>query len=126
MIILHAAHSYPPDVSGVAEVVAQVSVRLAQWGHEVHVATGRPRGTPAAEVMQGVTVHRFAVAGNVVNGMRGEAQRYVEFVKGFAADVLVVHCAQVWTLDALQPHLPQLTAARIFVGHGMSALEHPA
>jgi len=126
MVILHAAHSYPPEVSGVGEVVAQVSVRLARRGHDVHLATGWPTRTRAAEVLQGVTVHRFAVRGNAVEGMRGEVQRYVEFVRGFAADVLVLHCAQVWTLDALLPHLHKLPAARIFVGHGLSALEHPA
>ena len=126
MVILHAAHSYPPEVSGVAEVVAQVSVRLARRGHEVHVATGRPTRTRAAEVLQGVTVHRFAVRGNAVGGMRGEVQRYVEFVRGFAADVLVMHCAQAWPLDALLPHLAELPAVKVFVGHGFSALGNPA
>ena len=37
--ILHTAETYSPEVNGVAEVVKQISTRLARRGHEVHVAT---------------------------------------------------------------------------------------
>ena len=126
MVILHAVHSYPPDVSGVAEVVAQVAVRLARRGHDVHVVTRRLKGTIADEVVQGAVVHRFTVQGNAVKGMQGEVQRYVEFVRSFPADVLVMHCAQVWPLDVLLPHLHELPGAQVFVGHGFSTIKEPA
>ncbi len=126
MVILHTAHEYPPTVGGVAEVVSQVSVRLTQRGHEVHVASGWGRGLAKEEVLQGVCVHRFDVQGNAVRGMSGEVRRYVEFVEAFLADVLVVHYAPSWPLDALLPHLRELPAAQVFVGHGLARITDPA
>jgi len=40
MNLLFTAHSYPPDVSGVAAVVGAVAEGFASRGHSVHVATG--------------------------------------------------------------------------------------
>jgi len=126
MTVLQASHSYRPESTGVAEVVARVSQRLSQQGHKVHIATARPPGASQTETIDGVAIHRFRVEGNAVTGIRGEARRYAEFVTTFPADVLSVHCAQAWPLDALLPCLAKVRAAKVFVSHGFSALHNPA
>jgi len=122
MRILHTAHSYAPEVSGVAVVVEQISMRLARKGHEVHLATARPSGTPREEVFNGVYVHRFAVKGNAATGMQGDIDGFLHFVQSESWDVLAMHCAQTWTTDALLPHLNQIGGRKVFVGHGFSTL----
>ena len=122
MRILHTAHSYPPEVSGVSEVVGQISVRLARRGHEVHVATSRPRLTPQEEVLNGVYVHRFSLKGNAVTGIQGDIDAFLHFVQSESWDVLAMHCAQTWTTDALLPYLDHISAGKVFVGHGFSTL----
>lgn len=125
MRILHTAHSYSPDISGVAEVVKQLSVRLAHRGHEVHIATRQMAGSSAEEKIDGVHVHRFDVVGNAVTGMKGTVDSYVRFVRSSTWDVIALHCAQAWTTDALLAHLGSVQSAKVFVGHGLSALLDP-
>ena len=122
MRILHTAHSYAPEVSGVAEVVRQISMRLARRCHEVHVITGSRPSAPHEEILNGVYVHRFAVKGNAATGMQGDVDGYIRFVYSKPWDVLAMHCAQTWTTDALLPHLNQISARKVFVGHGFSTL----
>ena len=126
MRILFTAHSYPPDVSGISEVVSQLSRRLALRGHEVHVATQLRAGTSSFEILDNVHIHRFAVKGNSVFGMAGAVREYVTFVTDSPWDTIVMHCAQIWTTDALLSHINALPAAKVFVFHGISALTDPA
>jgi glycosyltransferase involved in cell wall biosynthesis len=125
MRVLHTAHSYTPDVSGVAEVVGQISKRLASRGHEVHVATRGNKKLPREEFLSGVHIHRFDVSGNAVIGIKGELDRYQHFVKSSSWDILAMHCAQIWSSDALFPILDEIKAKKIFVGHGFSEFLNP-
>ena len=125
MRILHTTHSYAPEVSGVAEVVSQISTRLRRRGYEVHVATAAVCHTPQEETLNKVHVYRFKVEGNAVLGMTGDVDRYVHFVQSESWDVVAMHCAQGWTIDALLPYLDHIKAAKIFVGHGFSAYHDP-
>ena len=125
MKILHTAGSYTPSLDGVAEVVRNISERLAEKGHEVHVATGEYAGqTPYAE-RRGVKVHRFRAKGNLASGMGGEIEPYREFVRSGDWDVVVNHCVQVWTTDALFPEIRFFPWPSILVTHGLS-VHHPA
>ena len=120
MLILHTAEFYPPQVNGVAEVVNQISTRLARRGHEIHVATSLPAGARAEEVRDGVHVHRFLVHGSAVSGLKGDVSGYLRFVNSKPWDVLVIHCVHVWNLDALLPHLDEIAVPTIVVSHGLS------
>ncbi len=120
MRILHLTHHYPPSISGVSNVLAAISERLAQRGHEVHVISSRSRGTASHEVLNGVSIRRFDVTGNAVRGLRGEVREYVETVLNFPGDVVVIHCAQAWPLDALLPSLQRVKPAVVYVGHGLT------
>ena len=125
MLILHTAHTYAPEANGVAEVVGQVSTRLAQMGHEVHVATSRPRLTLATQIKEGVHVHRFAVEGDAVHGIHGDAHGYLAFVQSRQWDVVAMHYAPIWSTDLLLPRLSSLPGGRVLISHGLSIYGHP-
>jgi len=118
MRLLHTTFSYYPEVSGVPEVVRQISERLVKRGHDVHVATGAVKGSPRIEIVNGVTVHRFAIHGNLVRGILGETDAYVELVRSKQWDVVASHCAQIWSTDLL--FQIQLDIPHVFVAHGLS------
>lgn len=126
MRILHTTHSYSPDVSGVSEVVQQLSRRLAARGHDVHVATGHAGNLPTVERLDGVTVHRFRVSGNRVTGIEGEADAYRKFVHSSGWDIVAMHCAQTWSTDAVLEGISEAADVRVMVLHGVSALDNPA
>jgi glycosyltransferase involved in cell wall biosynthesis len=117
MRILHTTFSYPPIKCGIPEVLRQLSERLAKRGHEVHVATGAVKGTPRTEVRSGVTVHRFDVQGNLVDGISGEINDYIDFVRSRQWDVIASHCAQIWSTDLLFEI--QMDTPLVFVAHGL-------
>jgi glycosyltransferase involved in cell wall biosynthesis len=120
MLVLHTAHSYPPDVSGVAEVVRQVSERLVGRGHEVHVATRARPGYSVQQRLRGVNVHRFELSGNWVLGLSGDVAGYRTFARSRPWDVVAFHCAQSCTTDALLEVFKDLSGRKVFVGHGLS------
>jgi len=126
MLILHVAAHYYPTAAGVPEVVGHISRRLADWGHEVHVATGRPAGAQAEELRAGVHIHRFKVEGGGTVRPHGDIFGYLDFVRSRPWDVLVLHSAQAWVTDVLLPHVSGLPSAVIFVGHGLLTLDEPA
>lgn len=119
MRILHTAESYPPLVSGIPEVVSQLSERLAARGHEIHVATGAVPGSPREELRNGVHVHRLELAGKQQTGIRGDARPYLDLVHGSRWDAVAAHCSQVWSTDLLFDQ--QIDAPVVFVAHGLSA-----
>lgn len=125
MRVLHTAHSYSPERTGVAEVVRQISERLARRGHEICVATSHVPGRPSVERMCGVEVRRFRVQGNAVTGIRGEAGRYRSFLTERRWDVVAAHHAHVWSTDLLLDALDCVAERSVFVAHGLSALLDP-
>src|SRR5438105_11867805 len=120
MNILHTAHSYPPDATGVAHVLKAVSTRLAARGHNVTVFTERRPNTPVAEDRDGVHIHRFNIAGNLVDGVRGDAASYLGAVQAGQWDVIVMHCFQSWSTDVLLQHVQSLGTPCVVVAHGLS------
>ncbi len=125
MRILHTANTYAPLLDGVAEVVRNISERLAQRGHEVHVATsGLSSGSLYAE-SRGVHVHRFSVRGNLALGMHGEIEKYCEFVGTGSWDILVNHGLHVWPTDALVKQIGSYRWSSVLVTHGLVD-EHPS
>ena len=76
MRILHTALTYAPSLDGVAEVVRNISERLARRGHDVHVATAAVGSGDSYEELSGVHVHRFSARGSLTIGMRGQIEEY--------------------------------------------------
>jgi glycogen(starch) synthase len=94
--------AYAPAVGGVEELTRRLADRLADRGHEVEVWTFRhPSTLPAHEVMEGITVRRFAfplpaarlrsLAAFPARGLRS-ASTLSAAVRGFRPDLLHVQC----------------------------------
>lgn len=124
MRILHTVQRYHPDSGGSEEVVRQISERLAAWGHEVTVATGAS-AQPRPAFIGGVRVESFDIAGNRVDGTRGDTQRFASFVRSADVDVIMNYAAQIWSTDLVFPLLGDLRARTVLVPCGYSQLRNP-
>lgn len=121
MRILHTVQSYPPAEGGMAEVVRQLSERLVRNGHAVTVAT-QSHPERSLNVMNGVRLVSFAVSGNSVNGIHGDADSYRQFLLGSQFDVVVNFAAQQWASDLAFPLLKRIGGSKVFVPTGFSGL----
>jgi glycosyltransferase involved in cell wall biosynthesis len=74
---------------------------------------------PQQAVLNHVHIHRFAVRGNLASGMKGEVQKYREFVAWGHWDIMVNHCLQIWSTDAILGELSSYPWASILVTHGL-------
>jgi 1,2-diacylglycerol 3-alpha-glucosyltransferase len=118
--LLHIAHEFPPARSGIAQLAFQTSARLASRGHEVHVFTGHPAGTPSREDINGVHVQRFDVSGNAVFGIRGNPAPFVDAVLQQTWDLVCLFCVQTWNTDILLPRLSEIRGRKVLATQGMS------
>jgi glycosyltransferase involved in cell wall biosynthesis len=125
MRLLFCCELYHPSRGGVQEVMRQIAERLAAIGHDVTVAT-RDLAERNSTSHNGVNICGFKVAGNAIVGMRGEVERYRDFVLNFGADALLIKAAQQWTFDALWPVLDQIKARKVFIPCGFSGLYEKA
>ena len=124
MRVLLCCETYHPSGGGVAEVMRQIAERLVQYGHTVAVATSaHPQRTFASH--NNVEIHGFEVAGNLVRGISGEADKFREFVVGYNADAILIKAAQQWTFDALWPVLDGIAGRKVFIPCGYSGLYEP-
>ncbi|MEV0233539.1 glycosyltransferase [Nonomuraea sp. NPDC050786] len=60
--VLISTDTYPPDVNGAAYFTHRLATGLAERGNEVHVVCQSEAGPPAADVVDGVIVHRLRSA----------------------------------------------------------------
>ncbi len=103
----------------------QIAERMVQRGHEVTVATSRQKERDF-DSHNGVRIAEFDVAGNLVRGIKGEVDRYRDFIAGFNGDAILIKAAQQWTFDAVWSVLDQLKARKVFIPCGFSGLFEPA
>ena len=123
MKILHTVEFYSPSVGGAQEVVKRISEQLAGRGHSVTVATTKlPR--PAGQIA-GVDIESFDVSGNAVRGVRGEADRYRDFLLDGDFDVMMNYAALQWATDLVFPLLDRIRYAKVLVPCGFSELYNP-
>jgi len=125
MKLLFCCESYWPNRGGVQEVIRQIAERMAAAGHDVGVATSA-NPDRKADSHNGVRIHEFRVSGNLVTGIRGEADRYRKFITGFDGDAILIKAAQQWSFDALWPVLDDVKARKVFVPCGFSSLYEPS
>lgn len=119
--IAHCVEAYAPAPGGMAEVVRQLSERMASKGHRVTVLTSAHPDRPYGE-RNGVTVKGFVVRGNAVDGITGDTEAYLEALRDGGFDVIALFAAQQWATDLVLPDLAKLQARKVFVPTGFSAL----
>lgn len=122
MKILHTVEFYEPSKGGAQEVMKQLSERLAARGHSVTVATSAIPGRTFKE-LNGVRVEAFGVRGNAVKGIRGEVNRYREFLLDSDFDIMMNYAAQTWTTDLALPLLDSLKYKKVLAPLGYSKLQ---
>ncbi len=121
MRILHTVESYLPARHGMSEVVRQLSERLVLMGHEVTVATSADAQRTASTI-NAVKIVEFDCSGNVVRGLEGDVAAYRNFLLTSRFDIMTNFAAQQWATDIALPLLPEISAAKVFVPTGFSAL----
>ena len=123
MKILHLVEFYHPSVGGAQECVKQISERLVTNGHEVTVYTSALPKSKTEEIINGVHVKRFDVAGNIVRGITGkDAERFKKMVTTSKFDVVMCYAAQQWTFDLFNEVIDQVSAKKVLVPCGFSGL----
>ncbi len=124
MKILHTVESYLPARHGMSEVVRQLSEGFVRRGHEVTVATSE-NGERDYTTLEGVKIRSFPISGNAIRGTTGPTDEYMRFVKEGGFDLITCFAAQQWATDLLLPHLSSISAKKVFVPTGFSALHDP-
>ncbi|TAK50686.1 MAG: glycosyltransferase [Bacteroidetes bacterium] len=121
MKILHTVHRYHPFTGGSEEVVRQLSERLVRFGHEVTVATTAAPGRDS-KLINGVKIEEFHCSGDMVEGIKGEADRYRSFLRNGEFDIIMNYGAQIWCSDLMFDLLPELKAKKICIPLGFYRL----
>lgn len=121
MKILHTVESYDPSTGGMQEVVKQISERLGEMGHSVTVATSK-NSDRTKDIINGVKIVEFDIAGNYVTGMKGDIQTYKDYLLHSDFDIITNFAAQQWATDLMLPLLKEIKAKKVFVPTGFSAL----
>lgn len=124
MKILHTVEFYHPSVGGMQEVVKQISERLAMFDHEVTVATTK-LSERKNKIINGVKIEEFDIRGNLVNGLKGETEKYKEFLINSDFDIIANFAAQQWGSDLAFDILDRIKAKKVFVPTGFSEFYLP-
>ena len=125
MKILFCVEFYYPSLGGAQEVVRHLAERFARRGHSVTVATTR-LASRGFDAHNGVRIVEFAVSGNQVRGIQGDAEAYREFLLAGDFDAVLFYAAQQWTFDAAWPIMASIRAHRVLVPCGYSGLFEPS
>lgn len=129
MRVMIAVPSYWPSQDGVTNITSYLAEGLAAKGHDVFVLTSAGKGglqeLPEQETHKGVAITRMRIHTLWPISIKGRDERstagvYLEHVRKYNPDVLIVVCAQTWTLDWLMPHLKELDCVKVFYSHGYS------
>ena len=132
MKIMFAVPCYWPSQDGVTHITRYLAEGLAAKGHEILVFTSTGNGglqeLPVSEVYQGVQIERMRVYVRWPLRIRGRnaessAKTYLRKVQEWKPDVLIIVCAQSWTLDWMIPYLDKITCPKVFYSHGYSWLK---
>ena len=121
MKILLTVDFYEPSVGGTQKVVKELAERFYSAGHDVYVATTKLADRKTHRI-NGVKIIEFAISGNKISGIKGEKSRYQNYLVSGGFDVILNYAAQQWTSDLMFDVLDQITAKKVIVPCGFSAL----
>lgn len=119
--ILHTVESYFPSRTGMSEVSRQISERLVEKGHDVTIATSKLAERKDLN-MNGVKIEEFGIQGNCIRGIKGDKEKYINYILNSNFDIITNFAAQQWATDLMLPLLSQLNSKKVFVPTGFSGL----
>lgn len=121
------SHSFPPELTGVGTVAYRHALGLVKRGHSVEVITA---GVAIRQrTHEGIALTELPCGGNQVLGLTGAiAQlRAILLAKQEGGlDLIVVQCAQIWSLDVLLDMGSVLRVPVVVISHGFSCYESVA
>lgn len=132
MKVMFAVPSYWPSQDGVANITKYLAEGLASKGHKVYIFTSTGNGglqeLPEHERHQGVEIERMRVYVRWPLCMKGRNENstrktYLRRIQEIKPDILVVVCAQTWTLDWIKNSLEDIECKKVFYSHGYSWLK---
>lgn len=121
MKILHTVENYHPSKGGMQEVVKRISEELVLLGHSVTVATSCNKDRKN-KTLNGVKIEDFNISGNMVNGIIGNKNKYLDFIKRGSFDIVTNFAAQQWATDLILEELDSIKSKKVFVPTGFSGL----
>jgi len=127
MKILHTVESYLPANGGMVKVVQELSEKLAQFGHQLTVATSYHPQRRLSAINQ-VQIKQFKISGKAVSGYlaeRSEINHYQNYLLQSNFDIITNFAAQQWATDIALPILSKINAKKVFVPTGFSGLFLP-
>jgi glycosyltransferase involved in cell wall biosynthesis len=113
---------YRPAIGGAERVVQRIGEGLARGGHDILLITS---GTRSSELLEGVRVERFPIAGNLAIGIKGDVDEPLQAIQSFKPDLVMCYAAQTWTTDACIQFLERREFQLVLAPCGFSALNHP-
>lgn len=119
MNILLCCEHFHPSVGGVQKTIYELGLRFVLKGHKVLVATSWSADRQESSV-DGIDILGFKVYGNAASGMKGEIERYHNFLIHGNFDFLLVMAAQQWTFDAMIPILDKIHYKKLHIPCGYS------
>lgn len=125
MNILICSEFFYPSVGGAQKVALELSTNLEKMGHRVHVATSRTHSKQKKyERKFNISINRFDVSGNFIKGIKGEKEKYINFLKKGDFDTILFYAAQQWTFDAILDHLDNINSNLYLATCGFSRLNN--
>lgn len=121
MRILHAVEYYYPSVGGVQGVVRQLSERLVKLGHTVTILTSS-NVDRKDKYLNGVEIKEFQISGNIVDGIVGNTDEYVNFLLNNDYDIISFFAAQQWSSDLGLLNIENIKIKKVFIPTGFSSL----
>jgi len=121
--ILHTVETYFPSQNGMAEVVKQVSERLAKRGHHVVVATSSSKQRRKM-IHNNVEIKPFWIFGKRSFCIFGTTSKYKNFLQNSKFDIITNFAAEHWASDLIFPYLDKLKAKKIFVPTGFPSINN--
>lgn len=121
MNILLCCEHFHPSIGGVQKMMYEIGLRYVMKGHRVSVVTSW-RADRNHDSVDGMDIHSFRVTGNLASGMKGEIDKYQQFLINGQFDFLIVMAAQQWTFDAMLPILDRIHYKKLHIPCGYSGL----
>lgn len=121
MKILICCENFYPSIGGVQEVVYQIASRLIEYNHKVTIATSNIMDRKF-DTYKRIKLKEFKIHGNYITGIKGEKNKYQDYILQSNFDYIFIYAAQQWTFDLVLDILDEIKTKIIFVPCGFSAL----
>lgn len=122
MKILITTPTYPPFNSGLGNVVQIQAKLISSLGHDVTVVTSGQSGVVRFDVVANARVVEFSISGAdyIPRPIRGEINKYTEFLLRGDFDIVLLNAWQNWATDVALKNLGSIKGKVFVYSHCIS------